>query len=84
MTRFKIIHNTANKELVQGGPTPIDKIFCTEFNEDPKTFDIVYDRESYPYPELMETICEKISEYLKRNYVYSIYECSSGKNVKGF
>ena len=51
MTRFKIIHNTANKELVQGGPTPIDKIFCTEFNEDPKTFDIVYDRESYPYPE---------------------------------
>ena len=38
-------------------------ILCisSEFNEDPKTFDIVYDRKSYPYPELMETICEKIS-----------------------
>ena len=84
MTRFKIIHNTANENIVQDGLTPIDKIFCGEFNEDPKFFEIVYDRESYPYPELMETVYEKIRDYLKPNYVFSIYEFSIGKNIKGF
>lgn len=67
-----------NKNNPKDGLTPIFRIFCTEFNEEPKVFDIVV----YPYLKLMETIREKISEYLKRNYVYSIYECVSVKNVK--
>ena len=82
MTRFKIIHNTANKELAQDGLTPIDKIFCGEFNEGPKFFEIVYDRESYPYPELMETVYEKVRDYLEPNCVFSIYEFNVAKKLR--
>lgn len=74
MTYFKIIHIISRYEDERDGETTIEKIFSGRYPEPIKNFELLFDKGSRPYPELMDTMHEKIHDFLKDNYNFRIHQ----------